>query len=69
VIDHGVRATAVAWYPEGLAGYRKTHQKHPVLLATFVTVINKHSGWIEEQLMPAVSTEKQELRHSVAMAP
>lgn len=52
-----------------MAGHWKTRQKHPVLLATFVTVINKHSGWIEEQLMPAVSTEKQELRHSVAMAP
>jgi hypothetical protein len=69
VIDHGVWATTVAWYPEHLAGHWKTHQKQPDLAVVFASVINKHSGWIELQLKPAVSTEKQELRHSVAMAP
>jgi hypothetical protein len=69
VIDHGVWATAWAWYPELLAGHWKTHQNQPVLAAGFASVINKHSGWIEEQLKPAISTEKQELRHSVAMTP
>ena len=69
MIDHGVRATAVAWYPEHLAGHWKTHQKQPVLAVGFASVINKHSGWIEEQLKPAISTEKKELRHSVAMTP
>ena len=52
-----------------MAGHWKTYQKQPVLALGFVSVINKHSGWIEEQLKPAISTEKQELRHSVAMAP
>jgi len=52
-----------------LAGHWKTHQKQPVLAVGFASVINKHSGWIELQLKPAISTEKQELRHSVAMTP
>ena len=39
-----VRATAVAWYPEHLAGHWKTHQKQPVLAVVFASVINKHSG-------------------------
>jgi len=58
VIGHGVRATAVARYPEHMAGHWKTHQKYPVLLATFFSVINKHDGWIEEQLKPVITTEK-----------
>jgi hypothetical protein len=58
VIDHGVRATAVAWYPERVAGHWKTRQK-PVLAARFASVINKHDGWIELQLKPIVSTEKK----------
>jgi len=49
----------VAWYPELMAGLWKTHKKQPVLLATFASVINKHSGWIEQQLKPAISTEKK----------
>ena len=52
MIDHGVWATAVACYPELLAGHWKTHQKHPVLLATFVTVINKSDGHHESPMMP-----------------
>ena len=52
-----------------MAGHWKTHQKQPVLALDFASVINKHSGLIESQLKPAISTEKQELRHSVAMTP
>jgi hypothetical protein len=52
-----------------MAGHWKTHQKQPDLAVVFASVINKHSWWIEEQLKPAISTEKQELRHSVAMTP
>jgi hypothetical protein len=47
------------WYPEKSAGHWKTRQKHPVLLATFVSVINKSDGWIEEQLKPVITTEKK----------
>jgi hypothetical protein len=59
VIDHEVWATAVARYPVQMAGHWKTCQKKPVLAAGFVSVINKHSGWIELQLKPAISTEKK----------
>ena len=59
MIDHEVWATAWAWYPERVAGHWKTHQKQPVLAVGFASVINKHSGWIEEQLKPAISTEKK----------
>jgi hypothetical protein len=52
-----------------LGGTLENLSKKPVLAAGFVSVINKHSGWIELQLKPAISTEKQELRHSVAMTP
>ena len=59
MIDHGVWATLLAWYPEHLTGHWKTHQKQPVLAVGFASVINKHSGWIELQLKPAISTEKK----------
>jgi len=59
VINQGVWATAWAWYPELLAGHWKIHQKQPVLALDFASVINKHSGWIELQLKPAISTEKK----------
>ena len=52
MIDHEVWTTAVARYPEKMAGHWKTRQKHPVLLATFVSVINKHDGHHESQLRP-----------------
>ena len=56
-------------YPKRMTGHWKTHEKQPILLATFVSVMNEDDGWIEQQLKPAISTEKQEMRHSVAMAP
>jgi len=40
-------------------GTLETHQKQPVLAVGFASVINKHSGWIELQLKPAISTEKK----------
>ena len=52
MIDHGVRATAWAWYPEALAGHWKTHQKQPVSATYFLQVINRSDGHHESQLRP-----------------
>jgi hypothetical protein len=59
VIDHGVWATTLGWYPEALEGLWAA-QKNPVFFTVrFRTEINKSSGRIEEQLKPVITTEKK----------